>query len=213
MSVRILLADDHRLVRRGIRLLLEEQPDFTVVAEADDGAAALRAGLERDVDLALLDVAMPRLTGIHVARQLIAHRPGTRVVILSMHDDEQFLVEAIDAGAAGYVLKSAAHEELIDACRGALRGESFAHPKSLAAHVRGYIEGRMPDGPRNPLTPRETEVVKLIAEGLNGREIADVLVISEKTVERHRSNVLEKLGLRDRVALTRWAMRRGLIEP
>ncbi len=210
---RVLIADDHAILRHGVKRLLDDQPDFDVVAEAADGNEALQVALSTELDLAVLDVSMPRLTGLQAARQLRSHRPDIRVLILSMHDNEQFFFEALRAGACGYVLKSAAHEDLVDACRAAIRGESFVYPGALTALIREYLE-RGPDGaPEDPLTPRESEVVKLIAEGLTSKQIADVLVISEKTVERHRSNVLEKLGLRDRVALTRYAVRRGLIEP
>jgi DNA-binding NarL/FixJ family response regulator len=212
-TIRILLADDHAMVRHGLRLMLEEAPDLRVVAEAGDGAEAVRRGLQPDVDLAVLDVAMPRLTGIQAARELGAQRPELRVLVLSMHDNEQFFFEALRAGASGYVLKSAAHEDLVEACRAAMRGEPFLYPRAVAALVRAYLE-RDPDRvPEDPLSPRESEVVKLIAEGLTSRQIGEVLSISEKTVERHRANVLEKLGLRDRVALTRYAIRRGLVEP
>lgn len=212
-TVRVLLADDHAVVRHGLRLTLETEPDLRVVAEAADGAEAVRAGLGQPIDLAVLDVAMPRLTGIQAARQLTEQRPDLKVLILSMHDNEQYFFEALRAGASGYVLKSAAHEDLVAACRAALRGEPFLYPRGVAALVREFLE-RGPDAHlEDPLSPRETEVVKLIAEGLTSREIAAVLHISDKTVERHRSNVLEKLGLRDRVALTRYAIRRGLVEP
>ncbi len=213
LKARILLADDHAIVRHGIRLVLDEEPDLDVVAEAEDGADAVRLGLAERFDLAILDVAMPRLTGLQAARQLTAQRPDLRVLILSMHDNEQFFFEALRAGAAGYVLKSAAHEDLVAACRAVLRGEPFVYPTAVAALVREYLEGGADSVPADPLTPRETEVVKLIAEGHTSREIGAVLFISEKTVDRHRANVLEKLGLRDRVALTRYAVRRGLIEP
>ena len=213
LKARLLLADDHAIVRHGIRLMLDEEPDLAVVAEADDGAAAVRAGLAHELDLAVLDVAMPRLTGLQAARQLTAQRPRLKVLMLSMHDNEQFFFEALRVGAAGYVLKSAAHEDLVAACRAVLRGQSFVYPTAVAALVREYLERGPDEVPADPLTPRETEVVKLIAEGLSGREIAEVLVISEKTVDRHRANVLDKLGLRDRVALTRYAIRRGLVEP
>jgi DNA-binding NarL/FixJ family response regulator len=210
---RVLLADDHAVVRRGIRMILDAEPDFDVVAEAADGAAAVEAALAQDIDLAILDVAMPRLTGIQAARELAAHRPDVRVLILSMHDNEQFFFEALRAGASGYVLKSGAHEDLIAACRTTMRGEPFLYPRGVAALVREYLE--RPDGPApdDPLSHRESEVLKLIAEGLTSREIGAILHISDKTVERHRSNILEKLGLRDRVALTRYAIRRGLVEP
>lgn len=209
---RVLLADDHAIVRRGICLMLEDEPDLAVVAEASDGAEAVELALREEIDLAILDVAMPRLTGIQAARQIGAHRPGVRVLILSMHDNEQFFFEALRAGAAGYVLKSAAHEDLVRACRAAMRGEPFLYPGAIAALIRAYVD-QPGSTPEDPLSPRESEVVKLVAEGLSGREIAEVLSISEKTVERHRANVVEKLGLRDRVAITRYAIRLGLVEP
>jgi DNA-binding NarL/FixJ family response regulator len=212
--VRILLADDHSMVRHGLRLALEAEPGFTVVAEAGDGEAAVRLGLATALDLAVLDVAMPRLTGLQVARQLGEHRPGVRSLILSMHDNEQFFFEALRAGASGYLLKSEAPEDLVAACHAALRDEPFVHPRGMAAIVREVLErGLDAAAPRDPLSPRESEVLKLIAEGLTAAEIGRVLHISEHTVERHRSNILDKLGLRDRVALTRYAIRRGLVEP
>ena len=202
----MLLADDHEVVRHGLRSILDAQPDFEVVAEVADGEDAFRRALEDDVDLLVLDVSMPRLTGLQAVRRLAEHRPGLRAVMLSMYENEEYFFEAISAGACGYVLKSSAARDLVDACRAAMRGEPFIYPAALAALMRDEV-------PRDPLTPRETEVVKLIAEGRSGREIAEQLVISEKTVERHRSNALEKLGLRDRVGLTRYAIRRGLVEP
>ena len=210
---RILLADDHAMIRQGLRRLLDDEPDLAVVAEASDGAEAARLALAEPFDLAILDVSMPRLTGIQVARQLTAQRPDLGVLILSMHDEEQLFFEALRAGASGYVLKSAAHSDLVAACRAVLRGEPFVHPQAAAALIRAVLEHGAGPPPEDPLTPRESEVVKLIAEGLTSREIGETLVISEKTVERHRANVLEKLGLRDRVALTRYAIRRGLVEP
>jgi DNA-binding NarL/FixJ family response regulator len=210
--VRILLADDHAVVRHGLRLTLEAEPDFEVVAEASDGAQAVEAALHAEIDLAILDISMPRLTGIQVTRQLAEHRPDLRVLILSMHDNEQFFFEALRAGASGYVLKSAAHEDLVAACRATMRGEPFLYPRGVAALVREHLEQDRASA-SDPLSARESEVVKLIAEGLTSREIGALLSISDKTVERHRANVLEKLGLKDRVALTRYAIRRGLVEP
>ncbi len=212
---RILLADDHAMVRHGLRLMLDEQPDLRVVAEAGDGAEAVRLGLGPGIDLAVLDVAMPRLTGIQAARELGAQRPDLRVLVLSMHDDEQFFFEALRAGASGYVLKSAADRDLIAACRATMRGEPFIYGGAVTALIRDYLD-RVRDGQagrEEPLTPRELEVVKLIAEAYTNDQIAGALVISRKTVERHRANILEKLGMRDRVELTRYAIRRGLIEP
>ena len=211
--IRVLLADDHALVRHGLRMILDAEPGFEVVAEASDGLQAVAAGLSEDIELAVLDVAMPRLTGIQAARQLTEHRPDLRVLILSMHDNEQFFFEALRAGACGYILKSAAHEDLIQACRAAMRGEPFLYPRGVAALVRDYLDRGTGEAPEDPLSFRESEVLKLIAEGMTSREIAGVLHISDKTVERHRSNILDKLGLRDRVALTRYAIRRGLVEP
>jgi DNA-binding NarL/FixJ family response regulator len=215
LKTRILLADDHSVVRRGLRLVLDAEPDLEVVAEAGDGAEAARLALQEDVDLAVLDVTMPRLTGLQAAKELSKRRPELKVLILSMHDNEQYLFQALKAGASGYVLKSAADRDLVEACRSAMRGEPFVYPKGVAALIREYLDAGEIDASRDedPLTPRELEVVKLIAESYTTREIAEALVISQKTVERHRSNVLEKLGFRDRVALTRYAIRRGLVEP
>jgi DNA-binding NarL/FixJ family response regulator len=211
--IRILLADDHALVRHGLRLTLDAEADLEVVAEVSDGAEAVQSALQVPIDLAVLDVTMPRLTGIQAARQITEQRPDVRVLILSMHDNEQFFFEALRAGASGYVLKSAAQEDLVAACRAAMRGEPFLYPKGVAALVREWLEGGAAGPVPDPLSERESEVVKLIAEGFTSREIGRVLQISDKTVERHRSNVLEKLGLKDRVALTRYAIRRGLVEP
>jgi DNA-binding NarL/FixJ family response regulator len=213
LKASILLADDHALVRHGVRLVIDAQPDLEVVAEAGDGAKALELALSEPIDLAVLDVAMPRLTGLQVARHIREHRPQVRVLILSMHDNEQYFFEALQAGASGYVLKTAAHSDLVTACRSTLRGEPFLYPKAVSALIKQYLEHGDGSMPEDPLTPREAEVVKLIAEGMTGKQIAEILSISEHTVERHRANVLDKLGLRDRVALTRYAIRRGLIEP
>jgi DNA-binding NarL/FixJ family response regulator len=212
LVARILIADDHALVRAGLRRVLEAQPDLRVVAEAADGAEAVTRALDDDVDLAILDVSMPRMTGIQAAAELARRRPEIRLLMLSMHDSEQYLFEALRAGASGYVLKSGADEDIVNACRATLRGESFLYPSAVNTLVRDYVERGAEERPEI-LTPRELEVLKLIAEGCTSKEIADRLVISVKTVERHRQNILDKLGLRDRVQLTRYAIRRGLIEP
>jgi DNA-binding NarL/FixJ family response regulator len=212
MSSRLLLADDHTLVRSGLRRILDAEPDLEVVAEASDGAEALQAALAQELDLAVLDVSMPKLTGLQAARRIREQRPDLQVLILSMHDNEEFFFEAIRAGAAGYVLKTAA-QDLADACRAALRGEPFLYTGAIGALIRDYLSRDPGEAGGDELTPRETEVVKLIAEGHTSREVASVLSISEHTVDRHRANVLEKLHLRDRVALTRYAIRRGLVEP
>jgi DNA-binding NarL/FixJ family response regulator len=215
LKTRILLADDHAVVRGGLRLLLSAEPDLEVVSEAGDGLEAVEKAMSEDVHLAILDVTMPRMTGLQATLELRRRKPDLKILILTMHESEQYLYEALKAGASGYVLKSVADLDLVRACRAAMRGEPFLYPAAESALVRDYLE-RPPgdgDGPRDPLTPRENEVLKLIAESHTSKEIAELLVISEKTVERHRSNILEKLGARDRVALTRYAIRRGLIEP
>jgi len=209
LVARILLADDHVIVRQGLCAILDRQPDLRVVEQAGDGAEAVRRGLAAtDLDLAILDVSMPKLTGLQAARQLIAHRPKLRIVILSMHDNEQFFDESRRAGAAGYVLKAEADGVLVETCRAVLRGEPFQFPRASRTASSTWRSA-----PEDPLTPRETEVVKLIAEGHSAREIGETLSIAEKTVDRHRTRVLAKLGVKDRVGLTRYAIRRGLIEP
>jgi len=215
LRTRILLADDHAVVRRGLRLVLDAEPDLQVVAEAADGLEALALALRADVQLAILDVAMPGLTGLQVARELRARRPDLRSLLLSMHDSEQYLFEALRAGASGYVLKADADHTLIEACRATMRGEPFLYPNGVSALMRDHLERaqRGQAGRSDPLTDREAQVVKLIAEGHSGREIAELLKISEHTVERHREHILDKLELRDRVAVTRYAIRRGLVEP
>ncbi|WTW99625.1 response regulator transcription factor [Streptomycetaceae bacterium NBC_01309] len=212
---RILLADDHALVRRGVRLILDNEPDLTVVAEAADGAEAVAAVRNGGVDLAVLDIAMPRMTGLQAARELARLRPAPRVLFLTMYDNEQYFFEALKVGASGYVLKSVADRDLVEACRAAVRDEPFVYPGALNTLVRHYLD-RVEDGgalPERAITDREEEVLKLVAEGHTSKEIAALLVISIKTVERHRSNMLQKLGLKDRLELTRYAIRVGLIEP
>jgi DNA-binding NarL/FixJ family response regulator len=211
-AVRLLLADDHTLVRSGLRRILDAEPGLQVVAEASDGAEAVEQALANELDLAILDVSMPRMTGLQAARRIREQRPQLQVLILSMHDNEEFFFEALRAGAAGYVLKTAAERDLADACRAAVRGEPFLYSGAIGALIRDFL-GRTAAEPSGELSPRESEVVKLIAEGYTSREIGEVLSISEHTVERHRANVLEKLHLKDRVALTRYAIRRGLVEP
>jgi DNA-binding NarL/FixJ family response regulator len=200
LKTRILLADDHEVVRDGLRMVLDSAPDLEVVAEAGDGREAVELALSEHVDLAVLDVTMPNMTGLQAALELSQRKPELRVLILSMHDNEQYFFEALKAGASGYVLKSV---------------EPFLYPAAVRALVRDYLDraSRGETTPEDPLSPRELEVVKLIAEGLTSEEIAEQLVISKKTVDRHRANMLEKLGMRNRVELTRYAIRRGLVVP
>ncbi|WP_055702890.1 MULTISPECIES: response regulator [Streptomyces] len=214
-GIRILLADDHALVRRGVRLILDREPDLTVVAEAGDGAEAVALAKSEQPDLAVLDIAMPRLTGLQAARELARLQPELRILILTMYDNEQFFFEALKAGACGYVLKSVADRDLVEACRAAARDEPFVYPGALKALIRDHLERvRRGDGvPERTITDREEEILKLVAEGNTSQQIADLLFISVKTVERHRANLLQKLGLKDRLELTRYAIRVGLIEP
>ena len=215
LKTRILLADDHAVVRHGLRMVLDAQPDMQVVAEVGDGAQALERGIQDDVDLAVIDITMPRMTGLHAARELHRRRPKLRILMLSMHENERYLYEALKAGASGYVLKTVADRDLVEAVRAAMRGEKFLYPGARTPLIEDYLHRAREDLPlrEDPLTPREQEVLKLVAEGYTNKQIAETLVISEKTVERHRANILDKLGMRDRVELTRYAIRHGLIEP
>ncbi len=215
LKTRILLADDHALVRRGLRLVLEGEPDMEVVGEAGDGAAAIALALETPADLAILDISMPRMTGLQAVAELRRRKPELRCLMLSMHENERYLYEALKAGAAGYVLKSVADRDLVNAVRAAMRGEPFLYPGAMTPLIEEYLR-QAHDEPtirEDPLTPREREVLKLIAESHSTKQIAAELVISDKTVERHRENILDKLGMHDRVELTRYAIRSGLIEP
>jgi DNA-binding NarL/FixJ family response regulator len=194
--MRVLIADDHGIVRSGLRLLLERQPDIEVVAEAADGAEARELAISERPDLAILDLKMPKLTGLQATREIKAQAPEVAVLILSMHDEERYVSEALKAGASGYVVKTQADTDLVAAIRAIERGEPFPAPEA-----------------QGTLTPREEEIVKLVAEAHTTKEIAAILHLSEKTVENHRANAMRKLGMRDRVELVRYAIRRGLIEP
>jgi DNA-binding NarL/FixJ family response regulator len=211
--MKILIADDHGIVRSGLRLLLDRQPDMEVVAEAADGAEAVELALREKPDLCILDVGMPRLTGLQATREIKAQAPDTTVLMLSMHSDERYLFEALKAGASGYVLKAEADHDLVEAARAVGRGEAFLTNAAERSLIRDWMQGDDANGPREALTPREQEVVKLIAEAHTNAQIAEILHLAEKTVESHRANVLRKLGMRDRVELVRYAIRRGLVEP
>ena len=209
--IRVLIADDHGIVRSGLRMLIERQSDMRVVAEAEDGVAALESTQAERPDVAVLDVSMPRMTGLQAAREIRSHVPDTRVLLLSMHDDERYFLEGLEAGAAGYVLKRAADTDLIGAVRTVAGGRTFLSDEAQRALMDEWLEGGRAE-PDDPLTPRELEVVKLIAEAFTNRQIAETLRLSEKTIESHRANVFAKLGMRDRVEIVRYAIRRGLVE-
>jgi DNA-binding NarL/FixJ family response regulator len=211
LVTRILVADDHPIVRSGLRKVLDAQPDLEVVAEAEDGADAVKKALAGDVDLAILDVSMPKTTGIQAAAELHKRKPEVRLLMLSMYDSEQYLFESLKAGASGYVLKSDADHDIVDAVRRTMRGQSFLYPSAISTLVKDVVDRGEEEF--DVLTPRELQVLKLIAEAYTSKEIAQELVISVKTVERHRQNILDKLGMSDRVELTRYAVRRGLIQP
>ena len=215
LRARILLADDHELVRSGLKLVLDSQPDLEVVAEASDGEEALKIGTQRRARSRGPRRLHAEATGLQVAAELHNRRPELHTLMLSVHDNEQYFFEALKAGASGYVLKSEANRDLIEACRGAMRGEPFIYPAAASALVKDYLERvrRGEETPSDPLTPRELEVIKLIAEGLTSEEVGETLMIAKNTVDRHRDNILEKLGMRNRVDLTRYAIKRGLVEP
>jgi DNA-binding NarL/FixJ family response regulator len=214
LVARILVADDHPVVRTGLRRVLDAEDDLQVAAEAVDGADAVSQALAlEDLHLAILDVSMPRMTGIQAAIELHKRKPELKLLMLSMYDSDQFLFESLRAGASGYVLKSEADHHIVEACRRTMRGQSFLYPSAVSAVVRDMIETGRASASADVLTPRELQVLKLIAESLTSKEIASERVLSVKTVERHRQNILDKLGMSDRVELTRYAIRRGLIEP
>jgi DNA-binding NarL/FixJ family response regulator len=210
--MKLLIADDHGIVRGGLRLLLEQQPDMSVVAEAEDGQQALELALSNRPDVCVLDVSMPKLTGLQVAYELHRQVPSISVLMLSMHDDERYLFEALKAGAGGYVLKREADQFLVDAIRAVAAGSSFLTGAAQSALVRTWLADPS-STPQEPLSPREQEVLKLIAEAHTNKQIGEILHLAEKTVESHRGNILRKLGMRDRVELVRYAIRRGLVEP
>jgi DNA-binding NarL/FixJ family response regulator len=210
--IRVVIADDHGIVRSGLKMLIDRQHDMQVVAEAGDGVAALERAQAQRPDVAVLDVSMPRMTGLQAAREIRSHVPDTRVLLLSMHDDERYFLEGLEAGAAGYVLKRAADTDLIGAVRTVAEGRTFLSDDAQRTLMKEWLENGSPE-PDDRLTPRELEVVKLIAEAFTNRQIAATLKLSEKTVESHRANVLSKLDMRDRVELVRYAIRRGLVEP
>jgi DNA-binding NarL/FixJ family response regulator len=214
LVTRILVADDHPIVRSGLRRVLDAKPDMQVVAEAEDGAEAVRLALAEDVHVAILDVSMPKMTGIQAADELHKRKPDLKLLMLSMYDSEQFLFESLRAGASGYVLKSGADQDIVEAIRRTMRGQSFLYPSAISTLMRDFVDRGRPDDEQrlDILTPRELQVLKLIAEAYSSKEIAKELVISVKTVERHRQNILDKLGMSDRVELTRYAIRRGLIQ-
>jgi DNA-binding NarL/FixJ family response regulator len=213
--IRVVLADDHAIVREGIRLCLESMGDIEVVGEAEDGYGAVKLTAQLAPDVVVLDVSMPRLNGIEALRQIKRDHPRAAVIILSMHDSEAYVGQALHAGAAGYVLKRTGPQELAAAVRAAHAGELYLHPAVAKRVVAGYLQGGeagAPQAPHDRLTPREREVLQLAAEGLTTREIAEQLVVSLKTAEHHRASAMAKLDLHNQTELVKYAIRTGLIE-
>jgi two-component system response regulator NreC len=212
MTVRILLADDHKIVRDGLRALLEKQPGMTVVAEADNGRATVRLARELLPDLVIMDIGMPDLNGIDATRQILNELPSVKVIALSMHSDRRFVVQMFRAGASGYLLKDCAFEELARAVRAVLRNQTYLSPAVAGPVVEDYVQHLATADVLefSALSPREREVLQLLAEGKTTREIAALLCVSIKTVETHRQQIMGKLNVRSVAELIKYAIREGL---
>ncbi len=214
-EIRLLLADDHAVVRSGLRLLLEAQPDMAIVGEVENGADAIRRTAELRPNVVLMDIEMPGMNGIEATRRIKAESAKTAVLALTMYEDDQYFFEMLRAGASGYVPKRAAPDELVSAIRAVSRGEVFLYPSLAGRLVQDYLQRRDLEAQEptvDELTPREQEVLTLIAQGLSNTEIGEQLVISAKTVDRHRENIMRKLNLHNRVDLVKYALRKGLID-
>lgn len=210
--IRLLLADDHTIFRAGVRMLIDLEPDIEVVGEAVEGGQAVDLTQELKPDVILMDIAMPRMDGLEATRHIKAECPNTQVLVLTMHRSDEYLFEMLRAGASGYVVKGAETDELINAIRVVARGEVFLYPSIAGKLVREYLDlSSVGDDPTSSLTPREKEVMVLLAEGYGNKEIAEKLVISTSTVYTHRSKLMEKLGLKTRHELIQYARRKGLI--
>jgi DNA-binding NarL/FixJ family response regulator len=213
-ALRLLLADDHALVRAGMRALLSELPDIEVVAETGDGREALRLVREKKPDIALIDISMPGLNGLEVAARIVHDHASTRVIIVSMHGDDESVRRALLAGASGYLLKNSDRSELELALRAVARGDTWLSPSLTKRVVAAFTQGALPgEGPLAVLTPRQREVLQLVAEGHSNKEIASRLAVSLKTVETHRTELMERLGIHGVAGLVRYAMQVGLVRP
>lgn len=215
-AIRLLLVDDHEVVRSGLRMLLENEADMDIVGEANTGRQALDLVETLEPDVVIMDITLPDLSGIEIARRIKAAHPETAVVALTIHEDQQYFFEMLQAGASGYVPKRAAPDDLITAIRAAHRGEVYIYPSLAKLLVTDFLSRSGEEETKetiNGLTPRESEVLSLLAEGKNNDEIAEILGISVHTVARHRENLMGKLGLHSRSELVKYAIRKGLIKP
>ncbi len=210
MPIKIILADDHKIVRQGLRTLLEKESDMQVVAEADDGRMAVRLARELSPQVVIMDVGMPDLNGIEATRQVLAESPGVKVIALSMHSDRRFVMNMLKAGASGYLLKDSAFEELASAIRMVLNNKIYLSTEIANIVIKDYLQGGGDESVFAVLTPREREVLQLMAEGKSSRQIADRLNISIKTVETHRMQIMHKLEIYSVAELTKYAIREGL---
>jgi DNA-binding NarL/FixJ family response regulator len=212
-NLRVLLADDHALVRAGMRSLLRDIAGVEVVGEAADGAEALALAAREKPDAVLLDIAMKGMGGLEAAARFRVQHPGVKVIILSMHASEEYVLQALRAGAAAYLIKDSATAELELALKSVMRGETYLSPAISRQVVEGYVQRMGAGAPVDPLTPRQREVLKGIAEGRSTKQIAGDLGLSVKTVETHRAQIMERLGIRDVAGLVRYAMRTGIVPP
>jgi len=214
-DIRVMLADDHTILRQGIRAILEAQADIVVIGEAADGREAVDKALSEHPDVVLMDIAMPSMTGLEATRRIKQQSPQIKVLILTMHENEEYILQILQSGGSGYVLKRAAASELVQAIRAVNQGDFFLHPAITKALVSDYLK-RVQSGQENMtydrLTDREREILKLIAEGNTNKEIAELLSLSVKTVEAHRVHIMEKLDLHSRIDLVKYAIRTGLID-
>ena len=213
-KTKIVIAEDHTILREGLKALLSSNPDFEIIGEAKDGTEAIRSVNDLRPDIILMDLSMPKMSGMSAIVEIKKRRPETKILVLTIHDIEEYVLEALRAGADGYVLKDANHEELLLAIKTVLAGKSYLSPDISKKVIHGYLEGKKglkTDSSWDTLTQREREVLKLIAEGNKNKEIADILFISAKTVEKHRANLMKKLDIHNVQSLTAFAIERGLI--
>ncbi|MGD8992317.1 MAG: response regulator transcription factor [Desulfobacterales bacterium] len=213
-KIRIVLVEDHTILREGLRALLSADPKFEIVGEAEDGREAVRRVDKLTPDLVVMDLSMPRMTGMDAIREIKRRHPATKIIALTVHKAEEYLRTTLQAGANGYVLKDATHVELLLAIQNVLKGKTYLSPSVSNTVIEGYLEGKenqIPSPGLGLLSPREREVLKLIAEGYKNKEIAADLFISMKTVEKHRANLMKKLDLHNAAALTTFAIEQGLV--